>query len=369
MTIDDHLATRPSEQEVRRMRSGGTVRPRFQHLLRMSDDTGLYEHARGPIPKRWHGYCVDDVTRGLIVICREPDPPAPLIELAERYLAFLLHVQDRERGFHNRLGLDRLWHDEPETGEWWGRGVWALGTAANRGPTPWIRAVALERFADGAKLRSTLGPQSRINHAMAFAALGAAEVAEAHPGHDLALTLLSDTAGTIGRPAADPDWPWPEPRLEYADAALPEAIIAAGQHLNDATILGDGLSLLDWLLTTATHDGHLSPTPAGGWDRDQPRPAFHQQPIEPAAYADACARAYTATGDRRWLAGVRMSIDWFLGDNDSGIPMTDEATGGGFDGLSRDSRNPNQGAESTIAWISTLQYAGWLDQVSSASER
>ncbi|WP_194910385.1 glycosyltransferase [Catenulispora rubra] len=366
MTIDSHLDTRPSDQELQelqRLLSGGVPEPSFAHLVRMSDDTGLFEHARGPIPKRWHGYCVDDVTRGLIVICREPDPSDQLVRLAEIYLAFLLHAQDRERGFHNRMGLDRVWHDEPETGEWWGRGVWALGTAANRGPTPWIRAVALERFDDGAKLRAGLGPQSRLNHAMAYAALGAAEVAEAHPGHPAALSVLADAAVTIGRPAPDPAWPWPEPRLEYGDPALPEALIAAGQHIGDETLLRDGLGLLEWLLTLSTRDGHLSPTPAGGWSLGDPRPAYHQQPIEAAAYADACARAFTATRDRKWLTGVRMSVDWFLGVNDSGIPMIDDATGGCFDGLGLDWRNPNQGAESTIALISTLQHARWLERI------
>ncbi|OLE22332.1 MAG: glycosyltransferase [Catenulispora sp. 13_1_20CM_3_70_7] len=323
----------------------------------MSDDTGMFEHARGPIPKRWHGYCVDDVTRALIAVCREPDPAPELVALAEIYLAFVIHAHDRERGFHNRMGYDREWHDEPETGEWWGRGVWALGTAASRGPTPWIRAVALERFADGVKLRST------IPHAMAFAALGAAEVAEADPEHEGARALLADAVKVIGRPGPDPAWPWPQPRLEYADAALPEAIIAAGQYLGDDTILRDGLELLDWLLFTATRDGHLSPTPAGGWGPGQPRPGFHQQAIEPAAYADACSRAFIATGDRKWLDGVRMSVNWFLGDNDSRLPMIDETTGGCFDGLAEDSRNPNQGAESTLCLISTLQQARWLDRL------
>ncbi|NUR63068.1 MAG: glycosyltransferase [Catenulispora sp.] len=323
----------------------------------MSDDCGMFEHARGPIPKRWHGYCVDDVTRALIVVCREPDPPAELVRLAEVYLAFLLHAQDRERGFHNRMGYDRRWHDEPETGEWWGRGVWALGTAASRGPTSWIRAVALERFGDGVQLRSS------IPHAMAFAALGAAEVADVDPEHEGALRLLADAVPVIGRARPDAAWPWPHPRLTYADAALPEALIAAGQYLNDEAILREGLSLLDWLLFTATCDGHLSPTPAGGWGPGQPRPGFHQQAIEPAAYADACARAFLVTGDRRWLRGVSMSVDWFLGDNDSRIPMIDDATGGCFDGLTEDGRNPNQGAESTLCLISTLQLARWLDRI------
>ncbi|MFD0637332.1 hypothetical protein ACFQ9X_42940 [Catenulispora yoronensis] len=113
---------------------------------------------------------------------------------------------------------------------------------------------------------------------MAFAALGAAEVADVLPDHQGARELLADAVTVIGRGGSDPAWPWPEPRLEYADAALPEAIIAAGQYLGDEAILRDGLALLDWLLSTATRDGHLSPTPraAGAWAN--PAPASTSRP-------------------------------------------------------------------------------------------
>ena len=113
--------------------------------------------------------------------------------------------------------------------------------------------------------------------------------------------------------------------------------------------------MLEWLLTVETRDGHLSVVPAGGWGPGEDRPAFDQQPIEVAALADACMRAATVTGDSSWLAGVEMSVSWFLGDNDAKVPLLDERTGGGCDGLSRDGRSRNQGAESTLAMISVLQ--------------
>jgi hypothetical protein len=95
--------------------------------------------------------------------------------------------------------------------------------------------------------------------------------------------------------------------------------------------------------------------PAGGWSLGEARPAFDQQPIEVAALADACARAATVTGDSIWLAGVSMSVAWFLGDNDAKVRMLDEQTGGGCDGLSATGRSRNQGAESTLAMISVMQ--------------
>lgn len=111
----------------------------IRHLLRMSDETGLFEHADGAIPRREHGYCVDDVSRGLLVLCREPFPSEAVVELSGRYLTFLAHAQGPDGSFHNRLGYDRLWHDQPGTGDWWGHALWGLGTAAVGSPAPWIR--------------------------------------------------------------------------------------------------------------------------------------------------------------------------------------------------------------------------------------
>jgi hypothetical protein len=181
-------------------------------------------------------------------------------------------------------------------------------------------------------------------------------VLRAVPGHALAAGLLADVTGYVGGPGRNPDWPWPEARLFYANAVLPEALIAAGELLGDRTAGDDGLRLLTWLLAVESRDGHLSPTPAGGWGAGEPRPAFDQQPIEVAALADACARAFRVTGDRAWLTGVRRAVGWFEGDNDGRVPMCDPDTGGGHDGLERGGRNGNQGAESTLALISTLQH-------------
>jgi hypothetical protein len=190
---------------------------------------------------------------------------------------------------------------------------------------------------------------------MAFATLGAAEVLRVHPSHTSARTLVVDAAGTIGRPAARRAWPWPAPRLGYANAVLPDALIAAGVAIADDALVANGLGLLGWLLDIETLDDHFSLTPVGGWGPGEARPGFDQQPIEAAAIAEACARAFSVTRDSRWSAGLDRAVGWFFGNNDGGVPMYDPETGGGFDGLTAAGRNANQGAESTLALISTLQ--------------
>ena len=224
----------------------------FRHLLRLTDHVGLLEQAEGIVPRHDHGYRVDDVARGLVVVCREPSPSQELVILGRRYLHFLAQAQAPDGTFRDRLGYDRRWHGQPGTQDCWGRSLWALGTAAARGPTTGMRKESFTRFGRSAQVTSVRP------HAMAFAALGAAEILDKWRGHSGALTLLARASTVIGEPPADPAWPWPVPRLSYANAAIAEAVIVAGWKLGQDRVLRNGLRMLEWLLAAETRDGHLS---------------------------------------------------------------------------------------------------------------
>lgn len=319
----------------------------FDHLAHLSDDVGVFEHAELSERRTAHGYCVDDVARALVVTTREPDPSPQVMDLSTVYLRFLADAQHGSGRFHNRRAHAGGWLDLPGLGDWWGRALWGLGTAAARSPIH--GAEALRLFQASADHRA---PWSRP---MAFAGLGAAEVLSVDPSHRSARALLADAADFIGSPARGTSWAWPEPRLRYANAVLPEVLIAAGTLLDTPHWAQDGLDLLRWLLDVETCEEHLSVSPVGGWVEGEQRPGFDQQPIEVAALSDACARAYEATGDAEWKDAVILCLGWFEGANDSHVPLHDAVTGGGFDGLEPRGRNENQGAESTLALISTLQ--------------
>jgi hypothetical protein len=321
----------------------------FEHLYRLSDEVGLFEHAKLTEPRHEHGYCVDDVARGLIVAVREPEPSDELTSTAHTYLRFVTDAQAADGRFHNRRGADATWQDEPNLEDCWGRAIWGLGTVVARAPALAERALAA--FDLGVTLRS---PWPR---AMAFAALGAAEVLAARPEHLGARLLLADAVKLIGPAGTDRHWRWPEPRLHYANAALPETLIAAGVLLNNAQTLAEGLTMLTWLLEVETSNGRLSVAPVGGWAVGEARPGYDQQPIEVAALADACSRAYAVTGDSRWRDGVMRAAAWFLGENDAHVEMYDPVSAGGCDGLEVNGHNENQGAESTLAMLSTFQQA------------
>jgi hypothetical protein len=324
----------------------------FGHLQRLTDNIGLLQHADGVVPLHTDGYSVSDVARGLLVVCREPSPSQELVVLGRRYLYFLAQAQALGGKFRNHLGYDRQWRGQPGTEDGWGRALWALGTAAARGPTAGVREESFMRFSRGTRVSS---PSA---HAMAFAALGAAEILDSRPGHSAALALLYRAHVAIGDPGAEGGWPWPAPGLGDASGAIAEAVIVSGHYLGDDRLLRKGLRMLEWLLTAETRDGHLSLVSRQEWSHGEAAhlPASAQRPAEVAALADACVRAARVTADDTWLAGVRMCLAWFLGDNDAKVPLIDERTGGCSDGLTGTGRSRNQGAESTLAMIAVLQH-------------
>ncbi|HEX2850959.1 MAG TPA: hypothetical protein VHN98_10415 [Acidimicrobiales bacterium] len=325
--------------------------PRFDHLLSMTDGRATFEHALLTAPRREHGYCSDDMARVLVVTAREPDASADVSRLRRKSFRFLADAQGHDGGFRNRMRPDGRWADQPAFGDWWGRSLWGLGTLIARVPDGAGAALAARQFAHSARRRSAWV------RAMAFAALGAAEVLAVDPSDHEARRLLADAADRVSAARDGSAWQWPEPRLSYANAVLPEVLIAAGTLLDTPRLVRQGLDLLGWLLDHETVGGHLSVTPAGGGGPGAPRPAFDQQPIEVAALADACARAAAVDGDACWSRGVVAAVAWFLGDNDGGRVMWDPHTGGGYDGLHATGPNRNQGAESTLALLATLQHA------------
>jgi hypothetical protein len=335
-----------------------TTVPRFDHLLALTDERGTFEHACLADPRPEHGYCTDDMARVLVVGSREREPAPAVQWLVRLALRFLEEAQASDGAYRNRMDAAGGWTDEPTVDDCWGRSIWGLGTAVGHSDLTGVRDSAVARFECAAQRRS---PWPR---AMAFAAVGAAEVLTVYPDNQSACRLLADYAVTVGEWEVDLDWPWPEQRLRYANAVLAEARIVTGRALGHPELLQRGLRMLEWLIEDHTVGGHLSPSPAAGRGPGDARPDYDQQPIEVSTLADACARAAEVDPREIWPATVSAAMAWFDGDNDLGLAMWNPLTGAGFDGLHADRVNQNQGAESTLALLSTMQHAQRFSKVS-----
>ena len=332
--------------------TAATPPPKFDHLLRLTDRRGTFEHACFAEPRPEHGYCTDDMARVLVVATREPDAEGQVNGLAGLAVRFLNEAQAYSGACRNRMDRNGRWTDEPTTDDHWGRCIWGLGTAAAHSDVSMVRRLAVIQFERAAQARST-SPR-----AMAFAALGAAELLAVDPEHPAARKLITDYAASIAAPNGDRSWPWPEPRLTYANAVLAEAMIAAGVALDDATLRQRGLDLL--ALAARLRNGRRpSVSHPGGGQRARRRQA-RLSTSSRSRWPHWPMRARVplpSTPAPIWPDGVAAAAAWFLGANDAGQLMWDPETGGGFDGLHADGVNRNQGAESTLAVISTLQHA------------
>ena len=333
--------------------------PNFSHLLSLSGPFGTFEHADHTLARVEHGYCTDDVARVLLVCVREPAPTREVADLARSSMRFLADAQGLNGQFRNRRRESGSWSGPAASEDCWGRAIWALGSAIRLSKDESLVESALVLF------RRAVMARSRWPRSMAFATLGVTEFLTVEPEDERVRALLGAAGEVLDRPEVSESWRWPEERLRYANAILPEALMTIGSVLGDDRLVANGLRQLRWLLDTQALRGHLSVVPDGGRGPEADDRRFDQQPIEVAAMSEACIRALDLTGDTSWIGGHEMAVQWFMGKNDGGVAMFDAATGGGYDGLTALGANLNQGAESTIALLTTLQHARRFAKASS----
>jgi glycosyltransferase involved in cell wall biosynthesis len=336
----------------------------LEHILRLSDDTGLLQHAIGKIPNYREGYTTDDNARALMlmVLLQELDPLTPpelatvARRLSEKYLAFLWHAFDPGSGsFRNCLGYDRRWTPAPWSEDCHGRALWALGAVAGRSADARMRTVAGRLFhAALPAVGSSTSPRT-----WAYTLIAIHEYLRHFYGDStagIARQQLAQRLLDIYQRTAGPDWPWFETTLSYANARLPQALLLSGRWMSRGDMVEVALRALDWLARVqCAAEGHFVPIGNRGfYSRGGARARFDQQPIEAHAMLSAALEAHETTKDPRWLTEAQRAFDWFLGRNDVGLPLYDPTTGGCHDGLHPQRVNQNQGAESTLAFLLAL---------------
>ena len=334
---------------------------KLDHLYRMTDHTGIAEHAVFVVPNYPEGYTTDDNARALIVtiLLEEFGAGAPtgLTDLGSRYLAFLwLALDPNTKRFRNCLTYERQWQDVEGSEDSHGRALWALGTVLGRSKVAGWRGAAGRMF----ELAVPAAIEFKSPRACAFVLLGLQEYLDSFPGDRAALSASDALANRLlnsYRANHSSDWNWFENGLAYSNARLPQALIRAGMRAANDEMVSAGLESLDWLVTIQRCEvkGHFVPIGSQGfYSRKTEKARFDQQPVEACAVVSACLQAYRATGKGRWRKEAWSALNWFLGDNDLQIALYDPTTGGCRDGLHPDRANENQGAESTLSFLMAL---------------
>jgi glycosyltransferase involved in cell wall biosynthesis len=326
--------------------------PSLEHLKRLTDDTGLYQHAKFTVPNREHGYCTDDNARAIIAMTRyyaqyhEPEA----LRLLDTYLSFVLHSQNSNGSIRNFMNFDRSWLKKEPHNDALGRVLWALGTVMATPPSPAYLSVIKDSFDRSVKYVGKQYPKG-----MAYSILGMSDYLKQFPGaSDIKRQLEIAAAELMAQYNENsfPDWQWFEDALTCDNAILPYAMFVAGLTFENEKYIEVAEKTCEFLLANTFNGDHFSFVGCNGWyERGKTKAAFDQQPIEVASTVMMLRAAYDATEDSRYLTLQRKAFDWFLGENDLHIPVYDFRTKGCCDGLMADGVNLNQGAESILSFL------------------
>ena len=334
---------------------------KLDHLKRLTDDTGILQHAIFSVPNYGEGYTTDDNARALILAVLMgqlgASTPSKTASMAYRYLAFLEHAFNSKGGrFKNFLNYDRNWTETTGSEDSHGRAIWGLGSVLGRSENQGLRGAAGRLFESA--LPAVVAFTSP--RAWAFTVLGIQEYLTSFPGDRDAQKLRSVLGMRLlemYEAIKKPSWKWFEDVVAYSNARLPQALLLAGTSNSDDRMISAGIESLDWLLSVQRCEsrGHFVPIGSQGFYHQIGEKArFDQQPVEAAGMVSACLQAYRATRDDRWRSEAWSVFRWFLGDNDLQLPLYDSITGGCRDGLHLDRVNENQGAESTLSFLTAL---------------
>jgi len=325
----------------------------MSHMKIMTDGVGMLQHSDYSTPNRNHGYCVDDNARAIIAACMymKLNEDSTVLPMIQTYLSFILHAFNPDNGrFRNFMSYDRRWLEDAGSEDSHGRTLWGLGITVKYAPDPSIRKLASRLFMDALPVVEDF----IFSRAWSFTLVGLDAYLEVYSGDGDARrmrVILAEKLHDAFTENSVEEWPWCDDILTYANAKIPHALLLAGQWIPEPKMCETGLRALEWLLELqTTKEGHLSIIGNKKWfRRGGERSTFDQQPIDAMALVEACA-----PGDRKWIKESIRCLSWFLGRNDLNVQIYNFETGGCFDGLEALGINPNQGAESTLAWLISL---------------
>lgn len=323
------------------------------HIKRLTDDTGIIQHAKFGIPNLKEGYCLDDNARALLMVCmsfkQKKDPLA--LEFMPIYLSYIHYMQNKDGTFRNFLSFNRNFLDEVGSEDSFGRTIWALGYLMGNAPSDAYYQTGKLVFFDAApnfeKLTSIRGIANTI--------IGICYYLKTNSSDEImkmALRKLSDTLVSHYDQNQSVNWNWFESLLAYDNGILPLSLLHAAQVLEDKKVTQVAFSTLNFLTEHTLKDGYLSIIGNKQWYvKDETRSMFAQQPIDAQAMVLMYHQAFILTGDRSFLKNLFTSFMWFLGENDLRMSLFDFETKGCCDGFENYGVNRNQGAESSLAYL------------------
>lgn len=323
------------------------------YVNRLTDDTGIFQHAKYDIPNRKEGYCLDDNARALIMalMAYQMNKSRESLDLLPIYLSYIQDMQLEDGNFHNFLSFGREFLDKEGSDDSFGRTIWALGYLIHTSPNNSYTEFGHELF------HKAVPHFKRLTHLRGICntITGLSYYLRSHPYDEkmqVELLLLTNKVTDAYYKTKGQDWDWFENKLTYDNAIFPLALLHSAEITRNDAVKEVALEALRFVEKLTASKNHLNPVGNDGWYfRNGEMPLYDQQAIELMAMVLMYFQAYQVTKNARFLNKMFSSYMWFLGENSLRIPLYDVETGGCYDGLQPTGINRNQGAESTLAYL------------------
>ena len=322
------------------------------HVRKLTDDTGILQHANYTVPNYHEGYCLDDNARALL-LCAMANRQKRLeeaLELMNGYLGFIGYMQNDNGTFRNFLSFSRNYLDEVGSEDSFGRTIWALGYLIRFAPNDAYRKLSIDMF----RKASPHFKAMESHRGIAYTIIGIAHYlhfASADEGISRELGRLTQTIIGMYDSVKEPDWRWFESKITYANGIMPLALLHSYEIKGKKKVLNTAIESMEFLETIAFRRDYLSLVGSDSWYEKGGDPSkYAQQPIDAMAMVLMYYQAYFVTGNTRYARMMSKSCMWFLGDNELGMPLYDFETHGCCDGIEGNGVSANQGAESTLAY-------------------
>jgi uncharacterized protein YyaL (SSP411 family) len=322
-------------------------------MISITDETGIFQHAKFASPNRKEGYTTDDNARALIVCTKHnklnKNPKTE--KLAHIYLCFLYHMQMTNGKLHNYMGYDRQYLDKVGSDDSLGRALWASGNVINSNFDKEKKLLAKEIF-DKALPHSLKSTSPRTK---AFTILGLNQYQNAYPkDHNLSKMMkeLTDQLLKIYKNKSSTNWLWFETKLTYCNARLPQALFESYLNLRDETYLQVAKESFNFILKAQMNNNIFTPIGNNGWyEKDKKKALYDQQSVEASCMVTTALNAFQITQNIHFKTTAQTIFEWYLGKNTHSLNIYDANTGACYDGLTPKGLNLNQGAESTITYL------------------
>jgi glycosyltransferase involved in cell wall biosynthesis len=364
-----------SEKILRQMMDPGAM-PEFDlaYVKLLTDDTGIFQHAKYGIPNRKEGYCLDDNSRALIMalMAYQEYKSEEAVDLLPIYLSYIHDMQLDNGNFRNFLSFSRQFLDEEGTDDSFGRTIWALGYLIHTAPNRSYAELGLELFFKAVPHFKNLTHLRGICDTI----IGLSYYLKTQPYDERIikeLTVLTQKLVDSYHATKGEDWHWFENKMTYDNAIFPLALFHAAEITGNEEVLQVAHESLAYLEKITFNLNIINPVGNDGWyiRGEDTMPLYDQQAIELMAMVLMYFQAYTVTKDSEYMKKMFTCYLWFLGENSLRIPLYDSETKGCADGLHPDGVNRNQGAESTLAYLIshlTVLKAFKYDQITMAKK-